>query len=183
MARATMADLIGEVRRIAGAGTAEYTAADQTWWSDDQIQALLDQHRRDIVREPLGMEQTYAGGGSITWTVYRSRHRHIEAGTAAIIEDGLGDNRGTADYTLDGRRGVVTFAADQGGTALYLTGAAYDLHGAAAELLEAWSAALSLDFGFSTDNQRFDRQQKAQALAQRAGEQRRRSWARVLRFD
>lgn len=182
MARPGMTDLIGQVRRITGAGTAEYAAADTTWWTDDQLQDVLDAHRRDIVREPLHADQTHAGGGTITWVTYRSRYRNLEAGTAAIIEDGLGDNRGTADYVLDGRRGVATFTADQGGTVLYLTGATYDVHGAAAEVLEAWASALSLDFDFQTDGQRFARQQKAQALAARAGEQRRRAWARVVRF-
>lgn len=181
-ARPTMSDLIAQVRRIAGVGTAEYTAADQTWWTDEQIETVLDSHRRDVVREPLRADQTLVGGGSVEWLTYRSRYGHLEGGTAATIEDGLGDNRGTATYSLDAQRGVATFTSDQGGTALYLTASAYDVHGAAAEVLEAWSAAVSDHFDFTTDNQSFHRAQKAQALAARAAEQRRRAWAHGRRF-
>ncbi|WWT39946.1 hypothetical protein [Microcystis phage Mae-JY09] len=182
MARPGMSDLIAQVRRIAGVGTAEYTTAGATWWTDDQIQSVLDAHRRDVVREMLHADESYVGGGSIQWLTYRSRHRNYEGGSALLIEDGLGDNRGTATYAFDALRGVATFSADQGGTALYVTGPVYDVHGAAAEVLESWSTALSLDFQFATDGQSFHREQKAAALAQRAAEQRRRAWARGVRF-
>lgn len=182
MARDTMSDIIARVRALTGAGTAAYTAGDTTYWTDDQIQDVLDAHRRDIVFEQLTVDETRSGGGSVVFKTYRSQHRNIEGGTAAVIEDGLGDNRGTADYTLDGLRGVAVFTADQGGTALYLTGATYDVHGAAAEVLEGWATAVSLDFDFGTDGQDFSRSQKAKALAERAGEQRRKAWARGVRF-
>ena len=177
---AGMEGLVAHVRQLAAVGTAEYTAADQAWWTDDQIEGVLARHRRDIVGEQLTPERTMVGGGSAQWRTYRSRYRNL--GGAITVEDSLGDDRGTATYTLDAVHGVVTFNADQGGTPIYLTGAAYDPHGAAAEILEAWAAAVSLDFGFGTDGQRFDRQQKAEALAKRAGEQRRRAWAKGLRL-
>lgn len=180
MATAGMELLVAHVRQLAAVGTAEYTTADQAWWTDDQIEGVLARHRRDIVGEQLTPEKTMTGGGSAQWLTYRSRYRNL--GGAITIEDSLGDDRGTATYTLDAAHGVVTFTADQGGTPIYLTGASFDPHGAAAEVLEAWSAAVSLDFGFGTDGQRFDRQQKADMLAKRAGEQRRRAWAKGIRL-
>lgn len=180
MATPGMETLVSTVRRLTMAGTAEYTAAGTAWWSDDQIEQVLNFHCRDIVGEQLTPEKTMTGGGSVEWRTYRSRYRNL--GGAITIEDSLGDERGTAEYTVDRTHGVVTFTADQGGTALYLTGRAYDPHGAAAEVLEAWAAAVSLDFGFGTDGQRFDRQQKAEMLAKRAGEQRRRAWAKGLKL-
>lgn len=182
MARPGMSHLVAEVRRLSGASSTEYTAAGTTWWTDDQIEAVLDRHRRDITSEQLISDRTPVGGGSSSYITFRSRHSDLETGAGAAIRDGLGDLRGTATYTLDGTRGVITFTDDQGGTALYLTTATYDVHGAAAEVLENWSTALSLDFQFATDGQSFHREQKAHALAARAGEQRRRAWARTVRF-
>ncbi len=180
MATAGMENLVAHVRRLAAVGTAEYTTADQAWWTDDQIEGVLAGHRRDIVGEQLTPEKTMVGGGSAQWRTYRSRYRNL--GGAITIEDSLGDDRGTATYTVDRAHGVVTFDADQAGTALYLTGASYDPHGAAAEVLEAWAAHESLRFDMTTDGQSFRRSQKADALEKRAGEQRRRAWAKGLRL-
>src|SRR5690606_36504248 len=85
MATAGMENLVAHVRRLAAAGTAEYTAADTTWWTDDQIEAVLDGHRRDIVGEQLTPEKTMVGGGSAEWRTYRSRYRNL--GGVVTIED------------------------------------------------------------------------------------------------
>jgi hypothetical protein len=177
MARATMSDLITRVRALTGAGTAD--------WSDDQVQDVLDRHRLDLVREPLAADEEYAGG-TLTWKTYRSGWGHLEqtnGGTAVfVVADSLGNARGTATWTADYQRGVVTFAADQRGTALYLTGRSYDVHAASAELLEAWASAVALDFDFATDGQSFRRSQKAEALRAQARLMRQRTGMRRTRI-
>lgn len=178
MARATMSDLITRVRALTGAGTAD--------WSDDQVQDVLDRHRRDLVREPLTPDEEYAGGGTLVWKTYRSGWGHLEqtsGGSAVfVVADSIGNTRGTATYTPDYQRGVVTFAADQAGTALYLTARSYDVHAASAELLEAWASAVALDFDFGTDGQTFRRSQKAEALRAQARLMRQRTGVRRARM-
>lgn len=180
-ARATMAALITRVRGLVGDPPGLSTV-----FSDAEVQDVLDRHRMDVVHEPLAPDEDWAGAGAVRWTVYRSRWRHFEAtdgGSAVfVVEDGIGDNLGTAAWSADYQRGMVTFAADQGGTALYLTGRSYDPHGAAAELLEEWAAKVAVDFDFQADGQRFDRSQKAESLREQAGVQRRRARARRVRM-
>ena len=180
-ARSTMAALITRVRGLVGD-----PAGDTAVFTDAQVQDVLDRHRIDVVHEPLAPDEDWTGSGVTQWKVYRSRWRHFEAtdGGSAIfvVEDGIGDNRGTATWTADYQRGMVTFAADQGGTALYLSGRSYDPHGAAAELLEGWAAKVAVDYDFQADGQRFDRSQKAASLREQAGVQRRRARARRVRM-
>lgn len=171
MARSGMSDLITRVRSLTNAGTALF--------SDDQVQDVLDRHRTDVVHEPLVPDDGWLDGGAVEWKVFRSRYGQYEAtegGTAVfVVTDGAGNARGTSGWTADYQRGVVTFTADQGGTALYLSGRTFDVHAAAAEVLEEWASKVALDFDFGTDGQTFRRSQKAEALREQAKLMRQRS--------
>ena len=168
MSRSGMADNIARVRSLTYAGTAEYTVGTATYWDDDQVQDVLDRHRYDVVREELIRETTYLGGGSVEYTKLRSRNRCFEGAesgaTVFFIEDGPGTNRSTATYTPDYQTGEFVFDSDVAGTVLYLTGRTYDVHGAAAELLEAWAAREAACYDFTTDGQTFNRSQKAASM-------------------
>jgi len=179
MSRAGMAGLIQRVRTLTNAGTAEYALGTANYWDDDQIEQVLDRHRVDVFRERLESVPTYTGGGSVAYTVHYSGYGNLEAGTALVIEDSTGDNRGTATYSVDYPTGRVDFTADQGGTALYLTGRSYDPFAAAAEVMEAWAASEARRFDFSADGQSFSTSQKARGLREAARELRKR--ARVQR--
>ncbi|MBI4496850.1 MAG: hypothetical protein HY689_02985 [Chloroflexi bacterium] len=182
-ARSGMAVLIDQVRTLTQASTAEYTLGTASFWDDDHVQELLDGHRVDVYRELLTPIPKHVGGGSIQWLEYRSQFRNLEqtdGGTAVfIVEDSTGADSGTANWTADYQRGIVTFTADQRGTSYFLTGRAYDLYGAAADLLTAWAAREKLQFDFSTDGQRFHRSQKVKMLMQMAVEYRRQQWPRT----
>lgn len=168
MSRTGMADLIQRVRSLTFAGTAEYSLGTANYWDADQIEQVLDRHRMDIVREPLMSEERYDSAGSVSYNIFHSGFSHLESGTALFIEDAVGDDRGTATYSGDYQRGVFTFADNQHGTALYLTGRTYDPFGAAAEVLESWAASEARSFDFSADGQSFNRSQKAQGLREQA---------------
>src|SRR5690606_15801918 len=113
------------VRFLTGAGTADF--------SDDDVQAALDQTRIDVHHEQLSAVVDRVGGGALEWREYRSRYRWFEAtdgGTARfVVEDTLGSVRGTADWSADYQAGVVTFAQDQRGTSLFLSGHSFDPYG------------------------------------------------------
>lgn len=181
-ARTTMARLIQEVRNLTAADHAEYTIGTATYWDDAQVQTMLDRHRRDVNRAPLEAVYAWASGGSIQYQEYRACFGEWEAtdGGSAIfqVEDSTGANAGTAAWSADYARGIVTFAADQRGTAYYVTGRVFDLYGAAAELLRAWAAREKLAFDFSSDQQSFKRSQKAQTLLQMAVEYEGKAWTR-----
>lgn len=150
--RSGMADLIVSWRLLVNdAGTAT--------WSNQQAQDILDEHQTRVWREPLEMEKTYTSGTSYVYKVYHSRYRNLEAGGSAYfqVEDSAGSQRGTADFTADYIRGVVTMTADQVGTALYLSGYAYDLHGAAADGWRQQAGNVAGYYSFEADGHRLSR--------------------------
>jgi len=164
MARTGMSALLTEFRGLAEAGTSEYSVAGTSYWSDDQLQDVLDIHRKDVIFEPLQMYPVQIAGGSLGYYDYRSSYGYYEAttgGSAVLyLQDSTGANVGTANYTTDARRGQFQFSVNQMGTVYYLTGRSYDLNAAAADIWRRKAAHYApTSFDFSTDNHSIHRSQ------------------------
>ena len=154
--RSTMADIIQEVKARINAGTAlPSQSGDGFYWSDYEIQQVLDRRRVDIWREPLQAQETY-NNGTVVYKTFYSGQTFLEktnGGTAVFyIENGSNQVVGTANYAVDYQRGVVNFVADQGGTTHWLTARSYDPDAAAAEIWKMKASAYATSFDFSTDN-------------------------------
>jgi hypothetical protein len=178
MARATLSSLITTLRELVDDG------GTPSVFSDDTLQRHLDACRWDVYQEALAPIPAHIGGGSVAYYEYRSRHGNFETtqgGTAVLlVQDSTGATRGTATWAdVDYQRGAVTFAANQAGTALYLTGRSYDLYAAAADTLTDWAAKVALQFDFSSDQQSFSRSQKQAQLRQAAESYRRQARPRT----
>lgn len=147
-----MVDMIARLRGFTNAGTADYTVNSIAYWSDDQLQTVLDAHRVDFYAHEL--EQiTATEGGAIVWKTYRAPYRNLEGGTVNfLLVDFQGTPAGTADYTADYPTGTITFSANQAGKSWYLTGRAYDIYATAADIWRSKAAHASAEFDFSTDN-------------------------------
>lgn len=180
-ARTGMADLIGTVRGLTGAGTAEYTVGATSYFADGHLQDILDRSRIDVEYVPMIPVATYAAG-SVSYRRYMAPIGNLEAGTAISVHDAGGSVIGTALWSADYLRGEFTFTTDQQGETRYLTGRAYDPHAAAAEALEMWATAESRAFDFSTDGQSFARSQKAQGLREQAKALRKRARIGIRRM-
>ena len=146
MARAGMADLIAELRGLGNASTNDFEIAGVTYWTDDQLEAVLDGTRVDFVRVALAPETDYSGTTAV-YTRYRIPYRWVElpaSGTDAWkIEDGDGNVIDPATYSVNWRTQTVSFSTDQGGEVRTLTGRAFDLYRAAANVWRrkaAWAA-------------------------------------------
>lgn len=180
MARDTMSDLIQRVRDMTNAGTAVYSTGSSTYFSDDHIQDILDRNRLDFRFQRMEAHPRYITGGSVEYFDYEVGYSDLErtdGGTAIFwIEDGVGTNVGTANYSVDYQRGLVTFGTNTNGTAYYATGRAYDVHGAAADLLERWASHEALSFDVGTAERRLARSQKYQMLTEQARNYRRQAW-------
>lgn len=157
-ARTGMAEIINHVRALTNAGTADYTIASVTYWSDDETQRILDDHRVDFYRQPLGKIQQYEGG-AVVCKVYDAGFGFIESGDVFELEDSVGNTVGTALYTLDARRGKITFASDTGGSIYYITGRTYQTNIAAADIWRMKAANVAAYYDFSTDNHKMSRSQ------------------------
>ena len=154
-ARSGMSNLISRWRRLvddAGSST----------WTDDQAQQLLDMNRIDFWQEPLTVVPLESGG-SVIYTVYQSEYMNLEEATSGTsawrVYDSNGTVVGTATYSVDYIRGIITFTADQGGSARYLDGRSYDLNGAAADAWRERAASQANDYDFQADGARFSRGQ------------------------
>jgi hypothetical protein len=163
MSRSTLNDLTGQLRGMTDTTPVDYHSGTIQWWDDDQLQQVLDRHRTDLLRAPLEVRPTVGAGGTLVWQDYYSTYRNLEqtlGGTALfVVEDSVGNDAGTSLWSADYARGVVSFVSNTAGTAYFLTGRAYDLNAAAADVWRTKAAQAAKNFDFSTDNHSLSRQQ------------------------
>ena len=153
-ARATMAELITELRTVIGdpaGGSAVFT--------DDQLQNFLDNWRTDVFAGRLVEQPSVGAGGVATYRDYYAGESYAgsmwEGGE--LLQDG-GFNTLTADVA-ERRRGHCRFNAGQA-PPVYITGAMFAVYAAAADACEAWLAKIKFDFDFQADGASFSRAQK-----------------------
>ncbi len=163
MARTGMQTLIDTVRGFANAAPDEWEVTSDssivTYWSDDEIQRVLDRHKQEYIHELMDAQPTYESGSSV-YKRYLLGVANVESGTAVFkVEDVSGTVSGyTADYT----RGIVTFSTDQSGKSFYWSGFAYDLYAAAADIWRMKASHVAGLVDFSTDGHSIKRSQQAQ---------------------
>lgn len=165
MARTGMANLISTVRDLGVAGTADYTLGTTTYWTDDQLQTILDRNKLSVRREELQVVPSY-DGGTLVYKEYRSQFGNYEqttGGTAIFeIENAIGETVGTASWTMDYANGVLTFSANTAGSSYFLSGDSYDIYRAAADVWRTKAGHHSGAVDFSTDNMTVNRGQMIQ---------------------
>lgn len=163
-ARIGLLSLIAELRSLCEANPDDYSIAGIPYWSDAQLQDILDIHRLDIIFEQLQMFPVTVSGGTLNYLDYRSSHGYLEqttGGTAILyLQDSAGANISSANYAPDYRRGTFQFSADQRGSVYYMTGRSYDLRASAADIWRRKAAHVApTSFNFSTDNHSVSRAQ------------------------
>jgi len=190
MARTGMQTLIDTVRGYANAATDEWTSETESslveYWSDEEIQRVLDRHKQEYIHEPMDVQPTYESGTTV-FKQYLLGVGNVESGTAVFkIEDTAGTVTG---YTVDYTRGIATFLTDQSGKAFYWSGFAYDLDAAAADIWRMKAAHATELVDFSTDGHSVKRSQQAQQYLTMAGYYQQRSasegimTAKIVRDD
>lgn len=163
MARTTLAELIDVLRSMTEAGRAEWTLGTAVMWDDNQLQRILDQHRKDIVFEQLQPTQTRVGGGTIHWLDYYSPYEYLEqtsGGTAVfVVKASDGTTQGTSTYSVDYLRGKVTFGSNTGGSSFFIEARTFDMDGAALDVWRKKASHYATAFDFTTDNHSVRRSQ------------------------
>lgn len=172
-ARSGMTNLITRLRGMTATGTADYSGVGGTvWWSDDQLEDILDRNRLDVRDEILRSHYVLGTAGTAQWYDYTSDYHSFEAttgGTAIFyLAFDTGQRVGTALYSVDYDSGKITFASNTGGSAIYLNGRAYDLNAAAAEVWTMKADHVADRFDFSADGATFKVSQLQQQYMQRA---------------
>jgi hypothetical protein len=158
-----MSNLIGNVRELCNLGTADYSIGATSFWTDEQIETVLDRHSARIVREMLEAESEWQTGGSVVYTNYRFKETYPEereSGTAIwLVQDGAGSAIGTANYSVNYEQRRITFNADTEGQARYLSYYSFDMYRAAAEIWEKKAGHVADRFDVETDNHNLKRSQ------------------------
>ena len=170
MARTGMQTLIDTVRGYANAAPDEWEVSTDsslvTYWSDEEIQRVLDRHKREYIHVLMDAQPTYESGSAV-FKQYLLGTGNVESGTAVFkIEDTAGTVTG---YTVDYARGIATFTADQSGKSFYWSGFAYDLDAAAADIWRMKASHVANLVDFSTDGHPIKRSQQAKAYLDMAG--------------
>ena len=161
--RTGMQTLIDTVRGYANAAPDEWSVSTDTslveYWSDEEIQRVLDRHKREYIHELMDAQPTYESGTTV-FKQYLLGATNVEGGTVVFrVEDTAGTVSG---YTVDYTRGIVTFSTDQSGKAFYWSGFAYDLDAAAADIWRMKASHVAGLVDFPTDGHSVKRSQQAQ---------------------
>lgn len=172
-ARSGMANLITRLRADCEAGTADYSVAGETYFTDAHLQERLDQYRRDVKREPLEWASEYVAEGTLGYYdyYYHSGRMVEEAESGSLawqVEDGNGSAIGTANYTANYETGQIRFDSDQGGSARYLSYSYFDYNRTAATIWRQKAANVANRFDVKTDNHDLKRSQMRMAFLQMA---------------
>jgi len=167
--RTGMQTLVDTVRGYASAGISEWSivgdAGTISYWSDVEIQRVLDRHKTEYIHADLDIVESYTGG-AIVYKQYRTNVLNIESGTDVFkVEDTAGTVSG---YTADYARGIITFSDDQAGKSLWWSGYAYDINASAADIWRMKAAHAAELVDWSTDGHSIKHSQTAEACLKMA---------------
>jgi hypothetical protein len=158
-------NLVDELRRMVAVEVDQYKIAGTTYWSHQQLQRVLDRHvSGQFLQTPVERVRTLDEDNR--WVVLNGEVAVSGAldPESAKVTDSAGRLVEGATFHSDGR---IEFASDQSTYFLYLTGLAYDLNGAAADVLTDWAAAVKGGYDVTIDGQQMTRSQRhAQLLDQ-----------------
>lgn len=160
--------IIAEVRRLTGAGTAEYTVDSTSYFTDEQIERILDSRRERLARHEVIYEpQLSEGGGTTVYKNARIGFAWVEDSSSTadfMITDSQGSIIGTTSYTFSPEDGFIQFTADQQGSSRYVTAWVHNPYKAAVDVLTSWASELARQPDFATDNMRVWRSKKHDAV-------------------
>lgn len=160
MARSGMVNPIKKLRNAAQVSLNDYAIGGVNYWTDDQLQEILDATRRDVYFAPTYPEMRATTGGTGLYYDYYFSGGDWEEGTATfIIQDTTGGTPNPSGYSVNYRAGHIAFTADQRGTAYYLTARVYDINSAASEVWRTKAAQVASAYDFSADGHSMNRSQ------------------------
>ena len=157
MARSEMAALIARLRALV-----TDTDAETQTWDDDALQAALDRRRIYVNQERLTGIPTKTAAG-VDYLRFESEYSDFEDGVT--LEDSTFTTIAHAAGGEDLDNGAWTFD-NEPARPVYLTGWAYDLYGAAADLLETETASWATSYDFSADGGSYSRSQAFKQLGE-----------------
>jgi hypothetical protein len=155
-ARSGMADIIAELRSLTETSANDYAIGNAIFWSDKQLQDILDRNAFELENEMMQLIPTRKTGG-YSYTEYYIGRKWIEqdaSGTSLFkVRDATGAIISTSLYTVDYNVGEVSFNADQVVAVNYFVDCySYDIMTSAADIWRKKMVHYASAYNFSTDN-------------------------------
>jgi hypothetical protein len=154
--------MASEVRRLVGDSLYQEL-------EDEDVARALDANSRDVRYLPLVPAETIAPGGGVSFLDYYAPHGAWEAG-AQLVDASFNPLTPAAQDLLVGR---WTFSSSVTPPVM-LVGRTFDLHAAAADLLEQYAAMVKCEYDADLGGDSYRRSQKGEAALRLAGVLRRR---------
>jgi len=182
-ARSGMGDIISQLRAMCGAGVNDYVIAGNPYWSDAQLQTILDKHRFDGYSQEI-LPVMEMSTGVLSTTRYYIGNHNIESGTGVFwIADSVGNTVSTASYSVDYNLGLVTFTANTAGLAYFATYHSFDINSAASEVWRQKASHYADQVTFKAGNQSVNLSDKLAQALQMASYYAMQSGARSISFE
>ena len=175
-----MSEIIDELRRMAAVAADQYTIGTTAYWIDEQLGALLDKRvSARYLQAPVERIRTRDSKG--IFVIVNGEVEvagRLDVDTAVVI-DNTGSTIAGVTFHPDGR---MEFDADQSSRPLFLTGLAYDLNAAAADVLTDWASAVKEGYDVTADGQTLTRSQRHKQMLEQAKTFRNRALAGSVRM-
>jgi hypothetical protein len=132
-----MALIIAQLRTMTDAEESEVTVNDVAYWTDVQLQEILDHSSTDVLDVDL-TSVPFRESGTITYKRYyipdTVPSQWLERDAALEVVDVLGNLISSSNYTYYPGRRLIEFTADTGGTSYRLRGLMFNMNAAASEV-------------------------------------------------
>lgn len=169
-----MKALVAELRSKTGVGTESYESAGVKRWSDAELEEALTHRVSAIfVQTPVELIPSLSPEGGLQFLSGRvAVDGTLDVDTASFVTFWGGQIPGTGTVTPFG---YCTFTQSQVASMPLLSGTAYDIYGAAADILTDWASAVKLGYDLTTDGQTLKRSQRHEQLMDQAADFRKRA--------
>lgn len=186
-ARAGMTTLISDLRQKTNAGTADYTLAGTSYWTDTQLQTELDKQQQQWYHERLDSQPvlTNSAYAYYDYCVPEYMAGGLEENAADsgwCVRDSAGGSVNASNYSVNYQARRVTFTQNQAGSVYYLDARTYNVNAAAAAVWRMKASAVASNVSWASDNMRVDGAQEYEHCIKMAEQFDAQSGARTGRF-
>lgn len=160
--RSGMAENVRQLRAMAQVTDTEYSLLGETYFTDAQLQVVLDRYRVDISQEMME-PIAYSEHATTTYRDYYFQGRNPETLASGTLiwqlQNSSFNEVSTADYSVDYNARLIRFTNTTDGGYHFLTYRTYNLNAAAAEVWRMKAANVAGRFDIRSDNHDLKRSQ------------------------
>jgi len=155
--------IVSRLRQMGNADVHEMAIAGHVYWSDSDIQEVLDRYSSRLIEKELDFVPQYEDG-TVIYKILPTNIKDLEGpnsgATRWVLRDSTGVEIGTANYSYNDQTGIIEFNSDTGGTiSPNLTAYTYDVYAAAADVWDWRIANFAMWYDFRSENQSMSRSQ------------------------